>query len=100
MYARFVRQILVPEIGEEGQRRILASSARVGEASLAGEVASLYARAAGFREVASGAIDQEALGGGGVIRNESAKQVLAGSRATLAAIRDAIAPSPNDRSAS
>ncbi|MEO7331467.1 MAG: hypothetical protein ABI193_23025 [Minicystis sp.] len=89
MSARFVRQILLPEIGEAGQARLAHGSATVGGASLAHEVASLYARGAGFAEVVPGAIDVDALAPVTIVSTPEARSLLAGARAALAEIRRA-----------
>lgn len=95
--ARFLRQVLLPEIGQAGQARIQASRAAVGGgSSLSHEVAELYARAAGFREITPGSIDVEALAPLAEVRSPAAREVLAGARAALAAVRaaavEALAP--------
>jgi molybdopterin/thiamine biosynthesis adenylyltransferase len=91
--ARYLRQVLLPEIGAEGQRRIAASAARVkGDASsLAHEVASLYARGAGFAALEAGPIDVAALAPETIVRDPAAREVLAGARAALGEMRRAIA---------
>lgn len=89
--ARYVRQILLPEIGSSGQARIEGASAAVGgKDSLSHEVAELYARAAGFREVMPGPIDVSELAPLEDVRSPAAREVLAGARAALAAIREAV----------
>jgi hypothetical protein len=88
--ARFVRQILLPEIGEAGQRRIEAASAAVAGDGLAHEVASRYAKGAGFTGVRPGAIEVDALAPAGIVTEPSARQVLAGARAALAEMRRAL----------
>jgi hypothetical protein len=85
--ARFVRQVLLPEIGEAGQARIAATVASVDGEGLAHEVATLYARGAGFREVAPGVIDRESLAPSSLVTHAAARDVLAGARATLAVMR-------------
>jgi len=86
---RYVRQVLLAEIGEDGQRRISTRAARVGgeDGSLAHEVAVLYARGAGFREVVPGPIDSAALAPEAITKIPAAREVLAGARAVLAEIR-------------
>ena len=86
---RFVRQILLPEIGEAGQRRLGAASAAVGGSGLAHEVASRYAEAAGFAAVLDGPIDTVALAPADIVTSFPAREVLAGARAALAEIRRA-----------
>ncbi len=94
MSARFLRQVLLPEIGEAGQQRIEASSAAVAGAGLAHEVASRYALGAGFGAVTGGRIDVDALAPGAVVSSgsQAAREVLAGARAALAAMRRALEP--------
>jgi molybdopterin/thiamine biosynthesis adenylyltransferase len=90
---RFVRQVLLPEIGEAGQAAIgRASAALAGPpGDLAHAVASDYAAAAGFARVTAGVIDVDALAPAAITRDPSARAVLAGSRAALAAVRAALA---------
>ena len=90
MSARFVRQILLPEIGEAGQRRIEATSAAVAGEGLAHEIAARYAQGAGFAGLAPGAVDVDALAPAGIVTSSSARQVLAGARAALAEMRRAL----------
>lgn len=93
MSDRFVRQILLAEIGEQGQARLARASAAVGGPSLAHEIAALYARGAGFAEVVPGAIDVEALAPASEVESPAARALLAGARAALAEIRRvALAP--------
>jgi hypothetical protein len=87
---RFVRQVLLPEIGEAGQRRIEEASARVAGDGLAHEIAALYAAGAGFGAVAPGAVDVGALAPPDIVANAAAREVLAGSRAALAEMRRAL----------
>ena len=86
---RFVRQVLLPEIGEAGQRRLGAATAAVAGAGLAHEVAVRYVEAAGFGAVLPGPIDVEALAPAEIVTNASARDVLAGARAALAELRRA-----------
>jgi hypothetical protein len=90
--ARYVRQVLVAEIGVNGQARIEASDADVGGpgGSLAHEVAELYARGAGFRAITPGPVDVHRLAPLSEVRSLAAREVLAGARAALAVIRDAV----------
>jgi molybdopterin/thiamine biosynthesis adenylyltransferase len=88
--ARYLRQVLLPEIGAEGQARIGASSARVAGETLAHEVAELYVRAAGFGRVEPGVIDVDALAPSAIVLSPSARALCAGSRAALAAMRAAL----------
>lgn len=87
---RFVRQVLLGEIGEIGQARICAGTASVGGAGLAHEVAGRYAKGAGFAEIAPGEIDTNDLAPSAIIADPRARDVVAGSRAALAEIRRAI----------
>lgn len=88
---RFLRQVLLPEIGEGGQRRLGAATAAVGGDGLAHEVAVRYAEAAGFGAVtrAPQPIDVDALAPPSVVTSAPAREVLAGARAALAALRRA-----------
>ena len=90
MSARFVRQMLLPEIGIEGQARIGQATAAVGGTSPAHQIASLYAAGAGFGAIAAGAFDLDALAPRSIVATPAARDVLAGSRAALAAIRRAL----------
>ena len=89
MSERFVRQMLLPEIGIEGQARIGQATAAVGGETPAYQIASLYAEGAGFGAVAPGPIDRDALAPGAIVASPAAREILAGSRAALAAIRRA-----------
>ena len=89
MSERFVRQVLLPEIGTEGQARIGQATAAVSGISPAHQIASLYAEAAGFGATAPGSIDLDALAPLPLVSTPAAREVLAGSRAALAAIRRA-----------
>ncbi|MEP7122921.1 MAG: hypothetical protein ABJE95_18485 [Byssovorax sp.] len=90
MSARFVRQMLLPEIGIEGQARIGQATAAVGGNSPAHQIATLYAETAGFAAIAAGPIDGDALAPAAIVASPAAREVLAGSRAALAAIRRAV----------
>lgn len=94
---RWLRQVLLPEIGPSGQARIAAAAARVlpGPAdpeadALAHEIAERYARGAGFGALLPGPIGVAALAPETAATSPSARSVLAGARAALAAIRDAV----------
>ncbi len=89
MSERFVRQVLLPEIGIEGQARIGQATAAVGGDSPAHQIATLYAEGAGFGALAAGPIDLDALAPRAIVSSPAAREVLAGSRAALAAIRRA-----------
>jgi proteasome lid subunit RPN8/RPN11 len=88
--ARFVRQILLPEVGEAGQSRIVASTAAVAGEGLAHEIAGRYALGAGFAQLSPGAIDVDALAPAALVCSPGARQVLAGARAALAEMRRAL----------
>jgi len=95
--ARHLRQMLLPEIGMAGQARLGAATARVGvspsergAAGLAHEIATRYALGAGFARVEPGRIDVASLAPRAIVEQEAAREVLAGARAALAAIRDAL----------
>ena len=87
--SRFVRQILLPEIGDDGQRRLASAVARVSGASLAHEVASRYAVGAGFGRALPGDIDVDRLAPPELVTSAPAREVLAGARAALAELRRA-----------
>jgi hypothetical protein len=89
--ARFLRQVLLPEIGEAGQRRIESRAAHVAGSGLSHEVASRYAIGAGFAGTAPGPIDVDALAPADLIRDPPAREILAGSRAALSEMRRALA---------
>ena len=90
MDPRFLRQVLLPEIGAAGQARIGEATAAVAGEGLAHEVAERYARGAGFGAIAPGAIEVAALAPAAVVTAPAAAAVLAGARAALAEIRAAI----------
>ncbi|XXX73510.1 hypothetical protein WMF30_38300 [Sorangium sp. So ce134] len=94
---RYLRQVLLAEIGPEGQARLGAATARVlggggggGAPPLAHEVAERYARGAGFGALAEGAIDVDALAPAALVASPAARAVLAGARAALAEMRAAL----------
>ena len=92
---RWMRQVLLPEIGPAGQARIGRAAAPVlaagrAESPLAHEVAERYARGAGFGALVPGAVDVAGLAPEDVVSSPAAREVLAGSRAALAAIRAAL----------
>jgi hypothetical protein len=87
--ARYVRQMLVAEIGEAGQARLAAAEARLSGEGLAHEMAAAYASRAGIGRVAAGAIDERALAPS-FLEEPAARAVVAGSRAALASIRRAL----------
>jgi hypothetical protein len=88
--ARFLRQVLLPEIGLEGQARIVNASAAVAGPTLANELAELYARGAGFGRIEAGDIDIDALAPSAILRVAAARELCAGARAALAAMREAV----------
>ena len=94
MSARFVRQVLLPEIGAPGQQRIEAAVAAVGGHGLAHEIASRYASGAGFGGVSPGDVDVDALAPAALVSHEPARQVLAGARAALAEMRRVLSEEP------
>ena len=83
---RYVRQMILAEVGDEGQARLEASTARVGGQGLGHEVASAYATRAGFARVDGGDIDENALAPA-FLHDRATRAVVAGSRAALAAMR-------------
>ncbi|MGK3991921.1 hypothetical protein [Sorangium sp. So ce1024] len=92
---RYLRQVLLAEIGPEGQAKIGAATARVlgggdGAPPLAHEVAERYARGAGFGALEKGAIDLDALAPADLVTSPPARAVLAGARAALAEMRAAL----------
>ncbi|WP_437950387.1 hypothetical protein WME98_05890 [Sorangium sp. So ce296] len=93
---RYLRQVLLAEIGPEGQARLGAATARVlggsgdGAPPLAREVAERYARGAGFGALAEGALDVDALAPADLVASPAARAVLAGARAALAEMRAAL----------
>jgi hypothetical protein len=94
-HARHLRQVILAEIGADGQARLSAASAAVGAPApdapaLAHDVASRYARGAGFAAVVPGAIDVAALAPSSIVADPAAREVLAGARAALAAMRGAL----------
>ena len=87
---RFLRQMLLPEVGAAGQALIQSGAARVAGDGLAAEVAIRYARTAGFGVVTGGTLDLEALAPAGVCAFAESRAVVAGARAALAEIRVAL----------
>jgi hypothetical protein len=87
MPERFLRQALLPEVGERGQARLAAATADVAGEGLAHEVACLYAIGAGFSGVGPGPIDLDALAPLALVTGGPAREVLAGARAALLAMR-------------
>jgi hypothetical protein len=91
---RFVRQLLLPEIGEAGQARLGASRAALGGPGAVNEVASRYACAAGVAAIDPGPIDVAVLAPAEVAAHPGPRAVLAGARAALAAIREGVGLPP------
>jgi len=87
---RYLRQILLPEIGPAGQTLIQRGAAAVAGPGLAGEVAIRYARTAGFGVVIEGTVDLDALAPTSVCSFDASRAVVAGARAALAEIRAAL----------
>ena len=94
----YVRQVLVPGIGPEGQARIERARVSIGapageddghEQTLMFEVAREYAERAGFAEVTVGLIDRDGLAPIEIVSTDAAREVVAASRAVVAAIRAA-----------
>jgi hypothetical protein len=85
---RFERQVLL--YGQNGQRSVDASAARVAGPTAAHAVAESYARAAGFARIEPGAIDVEYFAPVSMTIHAGPRDVLAGARAALAEIRSAI----------
>jgi hypothetical protein len=82
---RYLRQVLLAEVGPAGQRRLASATARLAGEGLAHEVAATYAARAGFARVVPGALGERAAPSG-VVVEPAADAVLRGSRAALAAI--------------
>jgi hypothetical protein len=87
---RFVRQAMVAEIGEAGQRSIAASAAPVLGATLAHQVARTYAERAGFEALAPGPAELDPGAPPEWVADPSARSVLAGARAAVRCILDAV----------
>jgi hypothetical protein len=90
--ARFLRQLLLSGWGDAGQSAVGRSSARVlGEGpSLARETARRYAERAGFSAFSEAPLDLERLSPAAIVRTPAAREVLAGARLALAAMRDVV----------
>ena len=91
----YLRQILLSGWGTAGQERVAAATALVlaDGAPLAREIAELYALAAGFQGVAPsppGAFDRDRLAPPNLVENDAARDVVAASRLTLAAMVEVI----------
>jgi hypothetical protein len=90
---RFLRQLVLPEIGEAGQRAIGAGTAHVLGATGAHEVARVYAQRAGFEKLAEAPAALDAGVPEDWIEAPAAREVLAGARAAARAI---VAALPRD----
>jgi hypothetical protein len=90
MSERFLRQALLPEVGEGGQARLARATAEVAGPGLAHEVACLYAIGAGFSRVGPGPVYIDALAPRELVTNDPAREVLAGARAALRAMQKAL----------
>ncbi len=86
---RYARQMLLAEIGEEGQRRFGSASAAVTGDGLGHEIATAYARRAGIGQIVQGPVDEHALAPS-FLQLAAPRAVVAGSRAALAALRAAL----------
>lgn len=84
---RYARQILVH--GPGPQAAIERASAAVGGLGQARAWATLYATRAGFAAVTPGEIDRDALAPDELVASDSARDLLAASRAVLASMRRA-----------
>ena len=84
----YQKQILLPEIGAAGQRKIMGQRAPLPRGGWAGEVAEIYAKRAGFAAVEPGATAMPAppewLSSG------ASRSLMAGSLAALHALRAAL----------
>jgi hypothetical protein len=86
---RYVRQVLVAEIGEAGQARLAGGVAPLSGPGLAHEIAAAYASRAGIGSVVSGPVDVGALAPA-FLEEPAARAVVAGSRAALSSLRTAL----------
>ena len=85
---RFLRQILVAEIGDDGQAALGRSVARVAHAGLAGDVARTYAERAGFASVEA---NDEAPVAPAFVVDAAARAVVEGALSALDEIRRVVA---------
>jgi hypothetical protein len=83
---RYLRQILVAEIGLLGQRSISSSEVALRGPSLAHEVATLYAVRAGVAGVREGQLALDELAPLDLCEYPGSRQVLAGARAACRAL--------------
>ena len=90
--ARYVRQMLLAEIGVAGQARLASAVAAVAGNGLCHEIASAYATRAGIGTVVPGVIDADQLAPD-FLSQSAARAVVAGSRAALASMRQALTAS-------
>jgi hypothetical protein len=81
--------MLLAEIGEEGQRRLGHAVAAVAGDGLAHQIATTYVHRAGVGGVAAGPID-ESRWAPSFLEHPAPRAVVTGSRAALAAMRDAL----------
>ena len=88
-FRRYARQMLLAEIGEDGQRRLGAATAALAGEDLAHEIAATYAARAGIGRIAPGPIDERALAPW-FLEHAAPRALVAGSRSALAALRDAL----------
>ena len=86
LLARYERQILLPGVGVEGQKRIMAATGCVGGEGFSNEIACRYLERAGVAAIVRGAIDVDEP----LLDVEAAKATFAGSRAALDVIRAAV----------
>lgn len=97
--ALYARQVLLTEVGREGQERVLDAAAAVAGSGLAHRVAERYAERAGFASLVAGPIDRESLAPSAIVSTAAARDVLAGARAALAEFRRAaLRVTPTERS--
>jgi hypothetical protein len=87
--SRYVRQMLVAEIGEAGQARLQAATFPLVGKGLLYEIACAYATRGGVGSLAPGALDEASLVPA-FVENPAARSMVAGSRAALAAMRRVI----------
>ena len=88
-FRRYARQMRLAEVGEDGQRRLGDAIAAVAGEGLKHEMATAYARRAGVGGIVAGEIDESCLTPA-FIEHAAPRAVVAGSRAALAALRDAL----------
>ena len=94
---RYARQMLLAEVGAQGQHRLGAATAAVDGEGLQHEVATAYARRAGIGSIVPGDVDESYLAPSFLV-HAAPRAVVAGSRAALASLRDALfAPPGVDR---